>query len=169
MEQSIKLMLLGDGASGKTSWVHRLKTNEFLSAYIPTLGVEVSEYTYNSTRGEIIFKIWDMAGQERFGGLREGYFIGANAGIVFFDISSHHTHAGISNWKRDLIRTAGDIPLIVVANKTDMAHYNQYSETYIEMSLLNGTGIFDPLEAISKLLPSYYFSHLQNFSDFFKD
>lgn len=162
-------MLLGDGASGKTSWVHRLKTNEFLSAYIPTLGVEVSEYIYNSTRGEIKFKIWDMAGQERFGGLRDGYFIGANAGICFFDVNSYQTHAGISNWKRDLIRTAGDIPLVKVANKTDLAQYNQYTESYIEMSTLNGTGILAPLEAICKLLPSFYFSHLQNYSDFFKD
>ena len=39
----------------------------------------------STTRGTVLFNIWDTAGQEHLQGLRDGYFIGAQAAIVFFD------------------------------------------------------------------------------------
>jgi len=31
--------------------------------------------TFHTTRGQIRFNVWDTAGQEKFGGLRDGYYI----------------------------------------------------------------------------------------------
>ena len=44
----------------------------FLSA---TLGVEVHPLIFHTNRGPIKFNVWDTAGQEKFGGLRDGYYI----------------------------------------------------------------------------------------------
>jgi len=38
-----------------------------------TLGVEVHPLTFHTNRGTIVFNVWDTAGQEKFGGLRDGY------------------------------------------------------------------------------------------------
>lgn len=40
-----------------------------------TLGVEVHPLTFHTNFGTICFNVWDTAGQEKFGGLRDGYYI----------------------------------------------------------------------------------------------
>ena len=40
-----------------------------------TLGVEVHPLIFHTNRGPIKFNVWDTAGQEKFGGLRDGYYI----------------------------------------------------------------------------------------------
>lgn len=42
---------------------------------IATLGVEVHPIVFHTNRGPIRFNVWDTAGQEKFGGLRDGYYI----------------------------------------------------------------------------------------------
>ena len=43
--------------------------------FAATLGVEVHPLDFYTTRGVIRFNVWDTAGQEKFGGLRDGYYI----------------------------------------------------------------------------------------------
>jgi len=38
-----------------------------------TIGVEVHPLDFHTNRGKILFYCWDTAGQEKFGGLRDGY------------------------------------------------------------------------------------------------
>ena len=38
-----------------------------------TLGVEVHPLEFHTNRGQLVFNVWDTAGQEKFGGLRDGY------------------------------------------------------------------------------------------------
>lgn len=46
----------------------------FLS-FVATLGVEVHPLSFHTNRGKLRFNVWDTAGQEKFGGLRDGYYI----------------------------------------------------------------------------------------------
>lgn len=46
--------------------------------FIATLGVEVHPLVFHTNRGPIRFNVWDTAGQEKFGGLRDGYYIQGN-------------------------------------------------------------------------------------------
>lgn len=41
--------------------------------WIATLGVEVHPLQFHTNFGNIVFNTWDTAGQEKFGGLRDGY------------------------------------------------------------------------------------------------
>ena len=40
---------------------------------LATLGVEVHPLVFHTNLGPIQFNVWDTAGQEKFGGLRDGY------------------------------------------------------------------------------------------------
>ena len=42
---------------------------------LATIGVEVHPMTFSTNYGVIQFNVWDTAGQEKFGGLRDGYYI----------------------------------------------------------------------------------------------
>ena len=68
-----KLVLVGDGGVGKTTFVKRHKTGEFEKKYVPTLGAEVNPIDFVTKRGRILFNVWDTAGQEKYAGLRDGY------------------------------------------------------------------------------------------------
>ena len=62
---------------------------------------------------------WDTAGQEKFGGLRDGYYIGAKCAIIMFDVTSRTSYKNVANWYRDLIRVCGNIPIVLCGNKVD--------------------------------------------------
>lgn len=51
-------------------------------------GCEMRKLKLQTSRGLVLFEIWDTAGQEHLQGLRDGYFIGAQGAIVFFDAFS---------------------------------------------------------------------------------
>ncbi|GKT34559.1 GTP-binding nuclear protein GSP1/Ran [Aduncisulcus paluster] len=119
MVHEFKVVLVGDGMTGKTTFVKRHVSGEFEKRYLATLGVEVRNLKFYTSAGEIHFNVWDTAGQEKYGGLRDGYYIGANAGIIFFDVTSRLTYINIENWYRDLYRICEDIPMVVVGNKID--------------------------------------------------
>ncbi|KAL8451345.1 hypothetical protein Emag_002780 [Eimeria magna] len=112
-----KLILVGDGGVGKTTLVKRHLTGEFEKKYIPTLGVEVRPLRFSTNFGPIVFNVWDTAGQEKFGGLRDGYYIKGQCAIMMFDVTSRITYRNIPNWHRDIVRVCENIPIVLVGNK----------------------------------------------------
>jgi GTP-binding nuclear protein Ran len=87
--------------------------------------------------GQIQFDVWDTAGQEKFGGLRDGYYINGQCGIIMFDVTSRITYKNVPNWHRrfsshihpcceltmsigDLVRVCENIPIVLTGNKVDV-------------------------------------------------
>ncbi|CAL7941605.1 unnamed protein product [Xylocopa violacea] len=101
---TFKCVLVGDGGTGKTTFVKRHLTGEFEKKYVATLGVEVHPLIFHTNRGPIRFNVWDTAGQEKFGGLRDGYYIQGQCAVIMFDVTSRVTYKNVPNWHRDLVR-----------------------------------------------------------------
>jgi GTP-binding nuclear protein Ran len=115
-----KLILVGDGGVGKTTFVKRHKDGEFEKRYIATLGVEVHPLTFWTNLGAITYDCWDTAGQEKFGGLRDGYYIQGQCAVIMFDVTSRVTYKNVPNWHRDLVRVCETIPIVLCGNKVDV-------------------------------------------------
>lgn len=115
-----KCLLVGEGGVGKTTFVKRHMTGEFEKKYVATIGVEVHEIPFDTNRGRLLFNVWDTAGQEKFGGLRDGYYIQGQCAMIMFDVTSRVTYKNVEIWYRDLVRVCGDIPIVLVGNKIDV-------------------------------------------------
>merc|ERR1712097_125765 len=70
--------------------------------------------------GDLVFNVWDTAGQEKFGGLRGGYYIQGQCAVIMFDVTSRITYKNVPNWHRDLVRVCENIPIVLVGNKVDV-------------------------------------------------
>jgi len=115
-----KLILIGDGGVGKTTFVKRHVSGEFEKKYVATMGVEVRPLRFNSNFGEIQYNVWDTAGQEKLGGLRDGYYIAGECAIIMFDVTARITYKNVPNWHRDLTRVCEHIPIVLCGNKIDV-------------------------------------------------
>merc|ERR1712086_55402 len=120
MVPTFKLVLVGDGGVGKTTFVKRHLTGEFEKKYVATLGVEVHPLEFHTNRGQLVFNVWDTAGQEKFGGLRDGYYIQGQCAIIMFDVTSRISYKNVGVWFRDLVRVCENIPIVLVGNKVDV-------------------------------------------------
>ncbi|CAI0389559.1 unnamed protein product [Linum tenue] len=117
---SFKLVIVGDGGTGKTTFVKRHLTGEFEKKYEPTIGVEVHPLDFTTNCGKIRFYCWDTAGQEKFGGLRDGYYIHGQCAIIMFDVTARLTYKNVPTWHRDLCRVCENIPIVLCGNKVDV-------------------------------------------------
>jgi GTP-binding nuclear protein Ran len=116
----LKVVIVGEGGTGKTTFITRYKEGYFEKKYVASIGATVYLIPFHTTRGIIEIVIWDTAGQEIFGGLRDGYYIGSQACILFFDTTSKATYQKIPTWHKDVQRVCGDIPMVLVGNKVDV-------------------------------------------------
>ncbi|XP_060210943.1 GTP-binding nuclear protein Ran-3-like [Lycium barbarum] len=115
---SFNLVIVGDGGTGNTAFLKRL-TGEFEKKYDPAIGVGVYPLDFFTNRGKIRFYCWDTAGQEKFGGLRDGYYIHAQCAIIMFDVTADRTYENVLTWQKHLFRVCGNIPIVLCGNKVD--------------------------------------------------
>ncbi|GFQ08363.1 GTP-binding nuclear protein Ran-2 [Phtheirospermum japonicum] len=92
----------------------------FICACTTTIGVDVHSLDFTTNYGKIRFNCWDTAGQEKFGGLRDGYYIHGNCAIIMFDVTTRVTYKNIPTWYRDLCRVCDNIPIVLCGNKIDI-------------------------------------------------
>jgi len=82
--------------------------------------VEVHPLDFFTNCGKIRFNCWDTAGQEKFGGLRDGYYINGQCAIIMFDVTARLTYKNVPTWHRDLCRVCENIPIVLCGNKVDV-------------------------------------------------
>ena len=118
--QRYKIVIVVDGRVGKTTFLNHHLNGRFSEEYKPTLGVDVYPIYFETNYGGIIFDVWDTAGQEKFGGLRDGYYIEARGAIAMFDTTSEDTLRNVEKWINDIKNTSGEIPISIYGTKSDI-------------------------------------------------
>ncbi|KAK4964271.1 Vacuolar protein sorting-associated protein 21 [Elasticomyces elasticus] len=118
---SVKLVLLGEAAVGKSSLVLRFVNNDFHPHKEPTIGAAFLTQRLSLPTRNIKFEIWDTAGQERFASLAPMYYRNAQAALVVYDLTKPPSLLKARHWVAELQRQAS--PGIVIAlcgNKVDL-------------------------------------------------
>ncbi|GME24019.1 vacuolar protein sorting-associated protein 21 [Neofusicoccum parvum] len=118
---SVKLVLLGEAAVGKSSLVMRFVNNDFQENKEPTIGAAFLTQKCNLPTRTIKFEIWDTAGQERFASLAPMYYRNAQAALVVYDITKASSLTKAQHWVAELQRQASPgIVIALVGNKADL-------------------------------------------------
>jgi Ras-related protein Rab-21 len=118
---NFKVVLLGEGAVGKTSLVVRYVDNKFNDKHISTLQASFLTKNINIAGRRLTLSIWDTAGQERFHALGPIYYRDSNGAILVYDITDEDSFQKVKVWVKELRKMLGnDIALCIVGNKTDL-------------------------------------------------
>ena len=118
---SIKLVLLGEAAVGKSSIVLRFVSNDFAENKEPTIGAAFLTQRVTINEHTVKFEIWDTAGQERFASLAPMYYRNAQAALVVYDVTKPQSFIKARHWVKELHEQASkDIIVALVGNKIDM-------------------------------------------------
>lgn len=139
--RNFKILLLGDGGVGKTSFIKHHLTGEFVKSYIATKKVNINSISFNTTRGDVVFNIWDFPGQGKFSNLEDNYY-GAHAAIIMFDVTSRISYKSVPFWYNSIRKICPDIPVILCGNKVDCP-VHKIKPKEIQFHLKNGLGYYN--------------------------
>lgn len=120
-EKAYRIVLAGDAAVGKSSFLLRLCKNEFKLHSGTTLGVDFQMKTLVVDGEPALLQIWDTAGQERFRSIAKSYFRRADGVLLLYDVTCEKSFLNVREWV-DMIEDVSpeDIPIMLVGNKCDL-------------------------------------------------
>lgn len=126
------ILILGLDASGKTTLLYRLKTNE-TNRTIPTIGFNVEEIQY----GRLTFTCFDIGGQDKIRKLWHNYY--ANSDAVVFVVDSNDKDR-IPSVKSELHKLMNHpflehAPFLIFANKQDLPNAMEVSTLIKKLEL----------------------------------
>jgi len=116
----IKLVLIGDMGTGKSSIMHRYLENDFVPSFTSTIGADYRQKVVQVKGKDIKLQIFDTAGQERFFSITKAYFRGAHGVLLVYDITSKESLEHIKRWSTQLDAPASSANKILVGNKCDL-------------------------------------------------
>jgi len=135
-----KVIIIGPGAVGKTSLLHRYVENTFKFKYKLTIGADFLSKIiegYPKLNSTVKLQIWDIGGQERYKFLRSSFFDGSNGALVVFDVSRWHTFEDLKDWLTDLKQYAGEkTPFVLIGNKVDLCEEGEEMYEKVEAESL---------------------------------
>lgn len=111
-----RVIFTGSSQVGKTSILRRHLKGSFSPHHVPTLGAEPIPFTPNSP-GDGSY--WDL-GSGRHAGLSEGYYIGAWAFVVVFDVAQAATKDHAISTIQKIRLLAPGRPILLCGNKADV-------------------------------------------------
>ncbi|KGL80865.1 Ras and EF-hand domain-containing protein, partial [Tinamus guttatus] len=120
-EKAYKIVLAGDAAVGKSSFLMRLCKNEFRGNTSATLGVDFQMKRLVVDGEPTVLQLWDTAGQERFRSIAKSYFRRADGVLLLYDVTCERSFLNVREWV-DMIEDATheNIPIMMVGNKADL-------------------------------------------------
>ncbi len=117
---SLKIVVVGDYAVGKTCCIHRYIDNRFIGNYIPTLGFEISVKTIKIAGKIVVFSIWDMGAQQCYEPTNYRYYDGSRGFIMVYDLTNQESFLNLDHWIVDIKEACPKASIILVGNKADM-------------------------------------------------
>jgi len=115
-----KLVIVGDGACGKTCLLIVFSKDQFPEVYVPTVFENyVADIQIDGKQVELA--LWDTAGQEDYDRLRPLSYPDTDVILMCFSIDSPDSLENIpEKWTPEVRHFCPNVPIILVGNKKDL-------------------------------------------------
>ena len=160
-DRKVQLLVIGDGAVGKTSILSRFAQDKFSPQYLATLGIDFFTKDVMIDKEIIHIKIWDTAGEERYRSLTKGFFKNGEGIIIVYDVTNKNSFESLKFWI-DSIENNNNLenkkmPAVILGNKIDISN-RQVNENeaqefaksrnykYFEVSAKSGKGVDESIK-----------------------
>ncbi len=117
-----KIVLIGDGAVGKTSLRRTYMGENFSASYLVTIGADFAAKEITLEGGHSIkIQIWDLAGQAHFQSVRSTFYKGSQGAMAVYSTVERASFQNLTNWLQECWKNTGrTIPVVVIGNKIDL-------------------------------------------------
>ncbi|MBY9014294.1 MAG: GTP-binding protein [Candidatus Lokiarchaeota archaeon] len=119
-----KICIFGESGVGKTTLAHHYLKGYFEEDIKLTMGAEVFVKYINIENIRVVLQIWDFGGGDDFKFLLPLYTKGSSGGIFMFDLSNkaslNHINGWIEIFKKGLVSSEKEIPILMVGGKLDL-------------------------------------------------
>uniref|UniRef100_A0A3B4WB55 Ras homolog family member B n=1 Tax=Seriola lalandi dorsalis TaxID=1841481 RepID=A0A3B4WB55_SERLL len=130
-----KLVVVGDGACGKTCLLIVFSKDEFPEVYVPTV-FETYVADIEVDNKQVQLALWDTAGQEDYDRLRPLSYPDTDVILMCFSVDSPDSLENIpEKWVPEVKHFCPNVPIILVANKKDLRNDENGMSTSICLSL----------------------------------
>jgi len=119
---SLKIIIVGEPAVGKTSLVKKFISGQFAKDYRSSIGTNIFIKKIDLKNiGKVTIQLWDIAGQERWINMRHLYYVGAKGVLIVGDLTRKNTFDQINQfWIPDIKQYCELAPIVLIANKSDL-------------------------------------------------
>lgn len=120
-----KLVIVGDGACGKTCLLIVFSKDQFPEVYVPTVFENyVADITVDDKQVELA--LWDTAGQEDYDRLRPLSYPDTDVVLICFGVDSPDSLENIQEkWTPEVKHFCPGVPILLVGNKKDQRENEQ--------------------------------------------
>lgn len=115
-----KICMLGGYAVGKTSLVRHFIEGIFSEKYQITIGVKIDKKTIRVNDQQVKLMLWDIAGEEENFTIPVSYLKGTHGFLLVIDGTRIATYDQALDIQNRVVKAAGNIPFVVVINKSDL-------------------------------------------------
>ncbi len=112
----LKIIFLGEGASGKTSLIKRIRGKKFNSKEDQTHGIRIRKTKFDIDGDSITAHLWDFGGQEVMHATHQ-FFLSKRC--IYVLVLNSRTDDKAEYWLKHANSFGGDSPVLVVLNKID--------------------------------------------------
>ncbi|MHA1579320.1 MAG: Rab family GTPase [Candidatus Freyarchaeota archaeon] len=156
------MIVIGDGAVGKTSLVKKYSQNTFSENYLPTIGSNFASKSMYINGVRINCQIWDLGGQPQFKIVRQNFYRGARGIVYVFDVTRRETFENLDKWREEVNEILSDPPCILIGNKIDLPRHVDEEEAkeyslkinaqYFETSVAENINVQESIDRITHII-----------------
>ncbi|NWW70201.1 RHOA protein, partial [Climacteris rufus] len=138
-----KLVIVGDGACGKTCLLIVFSKDQFPEVYVPTVFENyVADIEVDGKQVELA--LWDTAGQEDYDRLRPLSYPDTDVILMCFSIDSPDSLENIpEKWTPEVKHFCPNVPIILVGNKKDLRN-DEHTRRELAKMKQAGFGLSSP-------------------------